>query len=398
MQELHLVGYTSDLERLILAGSSDAGAEEFAVRLDSQLLEVIAEMLVEQLKQKRPQLTVPRELRNRPELRTARTDSALSPRDVQARLRAGRSEAEVAAEAGVDPEWVRRWAAPIAGERMQVVAWARALTFTDDRAGASAQPLGMAVRWNVADRGVRLTDDEFDACWSAAQVQGQVWNLAFSFVAGKRRSVARWQLNLHERELKALNRVASDLAHVEAGRRRPGPAPQPTPAEPPSPHLFSEVHPEVTAAGNTGVPSSAADTMSDSDDWNAKIIKEFRANDGRVGGQFEGMPLLLLHHTGAKSGTERVNPLVYRQDGDRLVVFASKAGAPTNPDWFHNLLAHPSTEVEVGTERKSVRARVADDDERERLWSLQKAEYPGFADYERKTSRQIPVVILEPAG
>jgi len=110
------------------------------------------------------------------------------------------------------------------------------------------------------------------------------------------------------------------------------------------------------------------------------------------------MPLLLLHHTGAKSGTERVSPLVYRKDGEHLVIFASKAGASTNPDWFHNLLAHPSTAVEVGIELKPISARVAESDERERLWSLQKEQYPGFADYERKTTRQIPVVILEPAG
>jgi deazaflavin-dependent oxidoreductase (nitroreductase family) len=132
-------------------------------------------------------------------------------------------------------------------------------------------------------------------------------------------------------------------------------------------------------------------------DWNARIIEEFRANDGKVGGPFEGAPLLLLHTTGAKSGAERVNPVMYRADGDRLAVFASKAGADTNPDWFHNLRANPKAAVEVGTQTLDVVARVADGDERERLWEAHKRDWPGFADYERKTSRQIPVVILEPA-
>jgi deazaflavin-dependent oxidoreductase (nitroreductase family) len=130
-------------------------------------------------------------------------------------------------------------------------------------------------------------------------------------------------------------------------------------------------------------------------DWNRKIIEEFRANGGRVGGQFEGAPLLLLHSTGAKSGQERVNPMMYQAVGDDLAVFASKAGAPTNPDWYHNLVAHPDATVEVGTDTYPVRARVAGSDERERIWSKQKADFPGFADYEAKTDRQIPVVILE---
>lgn len=138
--------------------------------------------------------------------------------------------------------------------------------------------------------------------------------------------------------------------------------------------------------------------MSDHDDWNRKIIEEFRANQGRVGGPFEGASMVLLHHKGAKTGTERVTPLVYRQEGDAVVIFASKAGAPTNPDWFHNLKAHPDTTIEVGTETRAVRARVAEGDERERIWSAQKQAMPGFADYEAKTSRQIPVVVLEPAS
>jgi deazaflavin-dependent oxidoreductase (nitroreductase family) len=130
-------------------------------------------------------------------------------------------------------------------------------------------------------------------------------------------------------------------------------------------------------------------------DFNQQIIDEFHGNAGRVGGPFEGATLLLLHHTGAKTGTERVSPLAYQPVGDDFAVFASKAGAPTNPDWYHNLLAHPSVTVEIGNDTIPVRARVADPDERQRIWTRQKEQNPGFADYEHKTTRQIPVVILE---
>jgi deazaflavin-dependent oxidoreductase (nitroreductase family) len=130
-------------------------------------------------------------------------------------------------------------------------------------------------------------------------------------------------------------------------------------------------------------------------DFNLRIIEEFRAHGGRLGGPFQGAPMLLLHHKGARTGIERVNPLMYRPVGDSLVIFASKGGAPTNPDWYHNLLAHRETTVEVGTETIPVVARVAGDAERAPLWEANKRDNPGFADYEKKTSRQIPVVILE---
>jgi deazaflavin-dependent oxidoreductase (nitroreductase family) len=132
-------------------------------------------------------------------------------------------------------------------------------------------------------------------------------------------------------------------------------------------------------------------------DWNKKIIDEFRSNEGRVGGPFKGLPLLLLHHRGAKSGAERVNPLAYQDLGGSYAIFASKGGAPNNPDWYHNLRANPRAKVEVGTETRDVVARVPDAEERSRIWEEQKRRVPGFADYERKTSRQIPVVILDPA-
>ena len=137
--------------------------------------------------------------------------------------------------------------------------------------------------------------------------------------------------------------------------------------------------------------------MAEAEDWNSKIIAEFRANEGKVGGQFEGAPLLLLHTVGAKSGQSRVHPMMYQDIGDDgVAVFASKAGAPTNPDWYYNLVANPRVSAEIGTGTVEAVARVAEGDERERIWGAQKRTYPGFADYETKTTRQIPVVILEP--
>jgi deazaflavin-dependent oxidoreductase (nitroreductase family) len=133
-------------------------------------------------------------------------------------------------------------------------------------------------------------------------------------------------------------------------------------------------------------------------DWNNKIIEEFRANGGKVGGPFEGAPILLLHTTGAKSGQERVHPMMYRPTDGGYAVFASKAGAPTNPAWYHNLIANPDVQAEIGPRTLALRARVAGDAEREPIWTAQKTEYPGFQEYEEKTTRRIPVVILEPAS
>jgi deazaflavin-dependent oxidoreductase (nitroreductase family) len=131
-------------------------------------------------------------------------------------------------------------------------------------------------------------------------------------------------------------------------------------------------------------------------DWNQQIIDEFRANDGRVGGNFEGAPLLLLHTKGAKTGIERVSPMMYQDLGDgRIAVFASKAGADTNPAWYLNLQANPEVSAEIGAGSRELRARTASPEEREPIWERQKTDYPGFADYEARTDRVIPVVILE---
>lgn len=131
-------------------------------------------------------------------------------------------------------------------------------------------------------------------------------------------------------------------------------------------------------------------------DWNQRVIDEFRANGGVVGGTFEGMPLLLLHHTGAKTGTRRLTPLVYQQleDGN-VAIFGSKGGAPNHPHWFLNISANPEVEVEVGTERFTARARTTAGEEREAIWSRQKETLTFFADYDAKTEREIPVVVLE---
>jgi deazaflavin-dependent oxidoreductase (nitroreductase family) len=140
--------------------------------------------------------------------------------------------------------------------------------------------------------------------------------------------------------------------------------------------------------------------MSDLDDvneFNRGIIEQFRANDGKVGPPFEGAPLLILHSTGAKSGKTRLAPIVFQPVGESWAVFASKAGAPDNPDWYHNLVANPAASIELGTETVDVTARVLEGDERSEVWEKQKQLMPGFADYEAKTDRVIPVVVLDRA-
>ncbi len=134
---------------------------------------------------------------------------------------------------------------------------------------------------------------------------------------------------------------------------------------------------------------------------NVDVIEQFHSNDGKIeSGMFKGARLLLLTTTGAKSGKTRVNPLAFTRDGDNYVVIASKGGAPTHPDWYHNVVAHPEVSVEVstadGVKRFAAHARVAEGAERERLYAAQAAIMPGFAEYQRKTARQIPVVVVEP--
>jgi deazaflavin-dependent oxidoreductase (nitroreductase family) len=130
-------------------------------------------------------------------------------------------------------------------------------------------------------------------------------------------------------------------------------------------------------------------------EFNRGVIEEFRANQGRVGGPFEGAPMMLLTTTGAKSGQARTSPVVYTRDGERFVIVASKAGAPTHPDWYHNLVANPEVIVEVGEDTFSARAVVTAGEERARLYEAHAALMPNFAEYARNTTREIPVVALE---
>jgi deazaflavin-dependent oxidoreductase (nitroreductase family) len=129
-------------------------------------------------------------------------------------------------------------------------------------------------------------------------------------------------------------------------------------------------------------------------DWNRQIIEEFRTHEGKVGGSFEGVPLLLLTTIGAKSGQKRINPLTYLLDGERLFIFATKGGSPTNPDWYHNLVAHPQVTVELGTEQFEATAVRLSGEERDQIYVRETQVYPGAADIEKKTTRKIPVVEL----
>ena len=134
--------------------------------------------------------------------------------------------------------------------------------------------------------------------------------------------------------------------------------------------------------------------MSELNDFNQRVISEFRANQGKVGGQMANIPLLLLTTTGAKTGRTLIKPLAYTRDGERLVVIASFAGAPKHPAWYNNLVANPVATVEIGSERFQVRATVTAGEERQRLFDSQAKQMPIFAEYQKKTTRQIPVVVL----
>ena len=137
-----------------------------------------------------------------------------------------------------------------------------------------------------------------------------------------------------------------------------------------------------------------ADPMAE---FNKKVIDEFHANGGKVGGQFAGAPMIIVTHTGAKSGKTYTSPLVYSKDGDRYVIIASKAGAPKNPSWYHNLVAHPEVTVEIGTEKFKAKAHEAKGPERDRLFEAQAKMMPQFNEYQKKTARKIPVIVLERA-
>jgi deazaflavin-dependent oxidoreductase (nitroreductase family) len=136
----------------------------------------------------------------------------------------------------------------------------------------------------------------------------------------------------------------------------------------------------------------------DYNEFNRKLIEEFRENGGKVSGMFAGAPLLLLTTTGARSGQPRVAPLAYTTDNDRLVVIASKGGAPTHPDWFYNVRSNPDVTVELGAEAFPARATILQGAERQRLFDQMAAQMPNFAEYQRNTTRQLPVIVLERVG
>ena len=139
--------------------------------------------------------------------------------------------------------------------------------------------------------------------------------------------------------------------------------------------------------------------MSDPNDWNSKVIEEFRANGGKVGGQFEGAPMVLIHHNGRRSGREYVNPTMYLPGDDRRIyVFASKGGAPTNPQWYSSLVAEPVVELQDGTVTRTYKAHEVFGDEKAVWWRRAVEAFPDYAVYQRKTDRQIPVLVLEPSG
>jgi deazaflavin-dependent oxidoreductase (nitroreductase family) len=152
----------------------------------------------------------------------------------------------------------------------------------------------------------------------------------------------------------------------------------------------------VTESSDTNTDAPGVATANPAD-FNTKIVDEYRANGGKLGGMFAGSDLLLLHHTGAKSGTPRVSPLAYQRIGESYAIFASRAGSPANPDWLYNIVAHPDTTIEIGTETVSVLARIAEPAERDVLWDRQKRRVPQFAEYEKKAApRKIPVIVLDP--
>jgi hypothetical protein len=235
VQQLHLVGFTTDLEGLIFSARKGAKSGGYLVLLDDKLRATVEDAL----RLRNGQLPDgeagdgPAESSGRP--RRPRPESTLSPREIQARLRSGSTIAEVAREAGVGEDWVSRFAVPIQAEQAQVVGRARRLVFVKSRLGESALPLGTAVRWNLADKGLLLFDDDYEAAWSAYNLQGASWVVRFEYTSRQKRQVAEWEVDLREGELFARNRMASELGYLDpARRRRRPPALEPSPRETPA--------------------------------------------------------------------------------------------------------------------------------------------------------------------
>jgi hypothetical protein len=235
VQKLHLVGFTTEHDGLVFSARKGSKAGGYIITLDKELLSTIAE--AERLRNGQKS-----ESGGDDGARQRRADSRLTPREIQAHLRAGRSIPEVAAEAGVDPEWVERFAVPIVAEQAQMVERAQAMTFSKQRLGQSTQPLGTSVRWNLADKGVGISQETFDEGWSAFQLQDEVWMVRFRYTSRARLQVAEWELDLGRNLLTSRNRLASELGYVEKGRRPPAlPAPPPRVAAAPPVRVVEEV-------------------------------------------------------------------------------------------------------------------------------------------------------------
>lgn len=232
MQKLHLVGLTTDLTGLIFSARKGAKSGSYVIPLDAQLVAVIADTVqrrngtgdeegfdVDALEEAAA-AGGGRGATRRPLRAVARQQSALTPREIQARLRAGRTIDDVAKAAGVDVAWVERFAVPILAEQRRVIDKAIVFVFTKPRVGVSSQPLGVAVRRNLADRGVRLGDDEFDQGWGAHQLEESRWVVRFSYTSRGRAQVAEWDVDLADGSVVSRNRLGGQLAHVGPKRRR----------------------------------------------------------------------------------------------------------------------------------------------------------------------------------
>ncbi|MGH9226444.1 MAG: septation protein SepH, partial [Acidimicrobiales bacterium] len=218
MRKLHVVGLTSDNDGLIFSTRKGSKSGSYVVALSDELLDWVAEAERAQ-NEFEPSPSLPA-LRSSREARRPRPESSLTPREIQARLRAGRTINEVAKEAGVHPDWVDRFAAPILAEQAQIVDLARGLTFSKARLGESTEPFGRSVAANLVDRGVRFLAEEFDAGWSAYQLHDGVWMVRFQYRSRGRPHEATWQLDVATGRLRSADRLASDLGYLEPGRRR----------------------------------------------------------------------------------------------------------------------------------------------------------------------------------
>ena len=259
VQKLHLVGFTTELDGLILATRKGAKSGGYVIALDDKVLATIEE--AHRLRNGgAPEAAAPAQEQDRRNLpaviaKPPKPSSGLSPREIQARLRAGASVAEIAAVAGVDEEWILRFATPIRAEQARVVDRALRLPFTKARLGLSAEPLGESVKANLSDKGLRLHDDVFDEGWSAYNLHGTTWAVKFTFVNRGRTRAAVWQVDLRTGEVTARGRLAGELGYVEPGRK----APRPEPLEPdPVPSPSARNRPGRSAAPKSAAPKSAA--------------------------------------------------------------------------------------------------------------------------------------------